>query len=53
MGNFLNAHNPKMGGASGFTLDSFDKIVDIRTRDNKSTLLMYMIARVEEDILMD
>lgn len=43
VGNFLNGGDSLRGGAAGFKLDSLMKTSDVKMKDNKTTLMMYII----------
>ena len=43
VGNFLNDDTAK-GDACGFKIDVMEKCLDIKSADNKSNLLMYIIT---------
>ncbi len=49
IGNFFNGQGER-GGAHGFKLDAFDKIVDIKTSDGKRSCLSYLIELIENNI---
>ncbi len=42
-GNYLNGGNKQRGQADGFTLDILPKIKDVKTKDNQSNLLAYIV----------
>ena len=46
LGNYLNGQTAR-GGAYGYKLDSLLKLSDIKMKDNKTTLFMYVIELVE------
>lgn len=46
VGNFLNGGTSR-GGAWGFSLDSVEKCADVKSSDNKLSLLMYVVEQVE------
>ena len=48
IGNFFNGQGER-GGAIGFKLDVFDKIVDIKTCDGKRSCLSYLIELIENN----
>lgn len=41
-GNYMNGQSAR-GGAYGFKFDMLEKLADIKTTDNKSSLLMFII----------
>lgn len=45
MGNYLNGQSNR-GGAYGFKLDNIEKLLDVKTQDNKRNLLMYVLTQV-------
>ena len=47
-GNYMNGQSAR-GGAYGFKFDMLEKLADIKTTDNKSSLLMFIIQRAEDD----
>jgi diaphanous 1 len=47
IGNYLNGQTNR-GGAYGFKIDSLVKLSDIKMKDNKTTLFMYIIDIVEK-----
>ena len=49
VGNYLNGQSNK-GGAYGFKIDAIEKMSDIKTQDNKSNLLIYVMEKVEDEI---
>lgn len=48
-GNYMNGISNK-GGAFGFKLDSLPKIEEMKSKDNKRTLLQYMVAYIFDDL---
>jgi len=47
VGNYLNGESAR-GGQWGFKFDSLVKISDIKMKDNKTTLMMYVIEVFEK-----
>lgn len=47
-GNYMNGQSAR-GGAYGFKFDMLEKLADIKTTDNKSSLLMFIIQRAEDE----
>lgn len=47
VGNYLNGESAR-GGAFGFRLDSLIKICDIKMKDNKTSLMLYVVEKMEE-----
>jgi diaphanous 1 len=45
VGNYLNGQSNR-GGAYGFKLDNIEKLLDVKTQDNKRNLLMYVLTQV-------
>ncbi|XP_076154955.1 formin-2 [Alosa pseudoharengus] len=43
-GNYMNGGNRSRGQADGFTLDILPKLKDVKTSDNKGSLLSYIVA---------
>ncbi|XP_068439001.1 formin-2 isoform X2 [Clinocottus analis] len=43
-GNFMNGGNRTRGQADGFTLDILPKLKDVKSSDNKKSLLAYIVA---------
>lgn len=48
-GNYMNGQSAR-GGAYGFKFDMMEKLADVKTTDNKSNLLMYLIQKAEDDL---
>lgn len=48
-GNYLNGQGNK-GGAFGFKFEHFLKVADIKSNDNKKTLLTVIIEAAEKDL---
>ena len=48
LGNYFNGSGTR-GGAFGFKLDAFDKIVDMKSIDGKKTFLSYIIELIEKN----
>ena len=48
-GNYMNGVTAK-GGAFGFQLTSLSKFYDMKSKDNKTTLLQYIIEYIMEDL---
>ena len=44
----MNLGQTNRGGAFGFKLEIVDKANDVKAIDNKTTLLMYVLKKVEE-----
>ncbi|XP_062523490.1 uncharacterized protein LOC134198171 isoform X2 [Corticium candelabrum] len=44
IGNYMNAGNRQRGDADGFSLDILGKLRDVKTRDNSSNLLQYLVS---------
>jgi formin 2 len=44
IGNYMNAGNRQRGNADGFSLDILEKLKDVKTRDNSSNLLQYLVS---------
>jgi hypothetical protein len=40
----MNAGNRQRGNADGFSLDILEKLKDVKTRDNSSNLLQYLVS---------
>ena len=49
VGNYMNGVTAK-GGAFGFQLKSLSKFYDMKSKDNKSTLLQYIIEYIMDDV---
>jgi hypothetical protein len=49
VGNYLNGQSNR-GGASGFRLDIIDKANDVKSFDNRTTLMMYVLKVVEDTL---
>lgn len=47
IGNYINGGTSR-GGASGFQLDTIEKCYDIKGKDNKHNLLMYILEQTED-----
>ena len=48
-GNYMNGITAK-GGAFGFRLDSLSKILEMKSKDNKTTLLQYIVNFIIDDM---
>ena len=48
-GNYMNGQSAR-GGAYGFKFDMMEKLADVKSTDNKSSLLMFIIQKAEEDL---
>lgn len=48
LGNYFNGVGQR-GGAFGFKLDAFDKLVDMKSVDGKKTFLAYLIELIEKN----
>ena len=48
LGNYFNGTGQR-GGAFGFKLDAFDKLVDMKSVDGKKSFLAYMIELIEKN----
>lgn len=46
-GNYMNGQSVR-GGAYGFKFDMMEKLVDVKTTDNKQNLLMFIIEQCEK-----
>ena len=49
VGNYMNGVTAK-GGAFGFQLKSLSKFYDMKSKDNKSTLLQYIVEYIMEEV---
>jgi hypothetical protein len=46
VGNFLNAENRRLGGATGFKLETLSKLNDTKTSDNKKSMFEVIVEMV-------
>jgi diaphanous 1 len=46
VGNYMNGQSVK-GGAYGFKIDMLEKLHEVKSLDNKRTLLMYLVEKLE------
>lgn len=46
VGNYLNGQGVK-GGAYGFKMDMIEKVNEVKSTDNKCTMMMYIIEKME------
>ena len=44
LGNYMNGGNVQRGQADGFSLDILPKLKDVKSRDNASTLLHFVVS---------
>ena len=42
-GNYMNGGNRQRGQADGFAVDILPKLKDVKSRDNSTTLLQYIV----------
>lgn len=48
-GNYMNGVTAK-GGAFGFQITSLSKFYDMKSKDNKTTLLQYIVEYIMEEV---
>lgn len=46
VGNFLNAENRRLGAATGFKLETLEKLSDTKTSDNKKSMFDIIVEMI-------